>query len=144
MGSLPIVLVYPCPGQLPDLVQAPKDVCVEDLLSVGAVEPFDVGVLSRFSRLDELQVNTNLQRDLAAADPRYPVESMDYAQPNQHLVKQLRGLDIEIVDLLPAFRDTAARRRLYKPRDTHWNIAGNALAAELVSQNLVDRTTLLN
>jgi hypothetical protein len=93
---------------------------------------------------DELQVNTSLQRDLAAADPRYPIDSMDYTQPNQHLVERLRGLDIEVVDLLPAFRDAAARQKLYKPRDTHWNIAGNALAAELVSQHLVDRTTLLN
>ena len=57
MGSFGIVLFYPCPGQLPDLVQALKDVCVEYLLSIGAVEPFDVGVLGRFSRLDELQMD---------------------------------------------------------------------------------------
>jgi hypothetical protein len=93
---------------------------------------------------DELQVNTNLQHDLAAADPRYPVDSMDFALPNRQLVERLNAVDIEVVDLLPAFRDAAARRRLYKPCDTHWNIAGNALAAELVSQHLVDRTTLLN
>jgi hypothetical protein len=37
------------------------------------------------------------------------------------------------VDLLPAFRSAARTTRLYKPRDTHWNIAGNRLAAREIA-----------
>ena len=58
MGSLPIVLIYPCPGQLSDFVQVLKDVRVEDLLSIGSVESFHVGVLSRLAGRNELQVDT--------------------------------------------------------------------------------------
>ena len=42
MGSLPIVFVYPCSSQLSDLGQALKDVGVQDLLSIRAVETLHV------------------------------------------------------------------------------------------------------
>ena len=69
MGSFPIILVYPCPGQLSGLVQALKDVWVEDLLSIGTVKPFDVGVLGRFTRLDELQMDTMAFSPFGERDP---------------------------------------------------------------------------
>ena len=39
---------------------------------------------------------------------------------------------ITYVDLLEPFRRVSAHTRLYKLYDTHWNIAGNPLAAEII------------
>jgi len=85
---------------------------------------------------DEIQVDAGLQRDLAVADPRYREDSMDYLLPNRMLGDRLDELEIDTLDLLPAFQEAARTQRLYKPRDTHWNIAGNALAAELIARHL--------
>ena len=85
---------------------------------------------------DEIQVDAGLQRDLAVADPRYREDSMDYLLPNRMLGDRLDELEIDTLDLLPAFQEAARTQRLYKPRDTHWNIAGNALAAELIAKHL--------
>jgi fructose-1,6-bisphosphatase/inositol monophosphatase family enzyme len=35
-----------------------------------------------------------------------------------------------------ALAATGAQKRLYKPRDTHWNIAGNQLAANVIGVHL--------
>jgi len=40
------------------------------------------------------------------------------------------------LDLLPSFVAASKTTRLYKPNDTHWNIAGNSFAAELISRHL--------
>ena len=37
---------------------------------------------------------------------------------------------LECLDVLPAFRESGRTRKLYWLRDTHWNVEGNALAAE--------------
>lgn len=87
---------------------------------------------------DEVQVDPELQaaviasRSLSAAD-------MDFAQPNRALVARLDALGIASLDLLPAFQEAARERRLYVPRDTHWNRAGNRLAAELMLAALRSR-----
>jgi len=38
---------------------------------------------------------------------------------------------VAYVDLLPSFADAAAHGRVYKPQDTHWNVAGNRAAASV-------------
>ena len=54
--------------------------------------------------------------------------------------KILRGfLDVEsipYVDLLERFRETGKREPLYLLRDTHWNDAGNRLAATILQERL--------
>jgi hypothetical protein len=87
---------------------------------------------------DEIQIDPRLQRELAAADPRYALKGMKYRLPNRKLGERLELLGIDTLDLLPAFREAARAKRLYRPRDTHWNIAGNAFAAELIARHLVN------
>ncbi|MDX6290636.1 MAG: hypothetical protein QOH42_2435, partial [Blastocatellia bacterium] len=40
------------------------------------------------------------------------------------------------LDLYDAFSVAASSTVLYKPNDSHWNIAGNKLAAETIATNL--------
>lgn len=81
---------------------------------------------------DETQVDDALQRDVARA---WGVarEAIDFDRPTRAITEALGREGIQTLDLLPAFRREAARTRLYKPRDTHWNVAGNRLAAETMT-----------
>ena len=80
---------------------------------------------------DELQVDSRLQErvlEKIGADNH----KLDFDRPNKHLVKELRARNIQYLDLLEPFRLRTRDVRLYKPRNTHWNIAGNRLAADLL------------
>ena len=50
-----VVAVHPVLGHAPDLGQGLKDVAVQDFCSIGTVEAFDIGILGRLARLDELK-----------------------------------------------------------------------------------------
>lgn len=80
----------------------------------------------------ELQVLPGRQRELHGDTSGY-----DYARPNRVFGEMLRQREIDCLDLLPAFTAAATRQALYKPRDTHWNIAGNALAAEQLAARVI-------
>jgi lysophospholipase L1-like esterase len=86
---------------------------------------------------DETQLNPELQGTLAATYRVYREGQMDYLQPNRILAERLDGRGISFLDLFPAFSEAARTERLYKPLDTHWNIAGNRLAAEQIADFLV-------
>jgi len=58
----------------------------------------------------------------------------DMEQPNRRLREELRRLNIPHHDLLAEFREAAKTEPLYKPNDTHWNIAGNRLAAQSIQK----------
>jgi len=88
---------------------------------------------------DEIQIDPDLQRAVAAAYPEFDPHVMAYDQPNQLLTARLRDSGIDVLDLLEGFRAESRQRRLYKPQDTHWNIAGNRLAAELIARHLEKR-----
>src|SRR5262245_25367425 len=45
-------------------------------------------------------------------------------------------LELEYLDLLPAFRQLAPNCILYYPTDTHWNIYGRRVAASMLSMVL--------
>ncbi len=86
---------------------------------------------------DEVQVNTQLQKQVKDAfDPNDP-NLLDFELPNRMLTEQLQQANIDYLDLLPSFKAASQQTRLYKPNDTHWNIAGNRLAAELITQHLI-------
>ncbi len=53
----------------------------------------------------------------------------DFDRPNRILKGQLRARGIDYLDLTEAMVNEGRSRLLYKPNDTHWNIAGNQLAA---------------
>lgn len=81
---------------------------------------------------DETQVDDALQRDVARA---WGVarEAIDFDRPTRAITEALGREGIQTLDLLPPFRREGARTRLYKPRDTHWNVEGNRLAAETMT-----------
>jgi lysophospholipase L1-like esterase len=85
---------------------------------------------------DEYQVNERLLREAAAA-LAVPLPALDVGAPQRHLGRLLAAAGIRYVDLLPAFRGAGRSEPLYYPRNTHWNDAGNALAARLLADYVV-------
>ena len=45
---------------------------------------------------------------------------------------------VPVLDLLPLFREGSRDRRLYWPRNTHWNAAGNRLAGQTLAEFLIE------
>jgi hypothetical protein len=86
---------------------------------------------------DELQVDSGLQ-ERVLAKLGTDKDKLDFDRPNKHLVKELRARNIRYLDLLEPFRLKSRDYRLYKPRNTHCNIAGNRLAADLLYDFLHD------
>jgi hypothetical protein len=81
---------------------------------------------------DEFQVDEQLLRDTAVT-LGVPRSAIDLDAPQRHLTALLAAAGIRTLDLLSAFRDAARHERLYYERNTHWNDAGNALAARLLA-----------
>lgn len=87
---------------------------------------------------DEFQIDPALAaKAIERAGLRAQDCELDSAQ--QLLTERLRRDGLEFVDLLPAFRSRAAAERLYRPLDSHWNRAGNRLAAEELTRVLTRR-----
>ena len=85
---------------------------------------------------DELQINKNLEREIRNAYyPNIEKEVWNIARPNRALSNELNKLRIDNIDLYDYFVDVSYGN-LYRPRDTHWNIAGNQLAANVIEQHL--------
>jgi hypothetical protein len=80
---------------------------------------------------DELQLNTELQQRVLEKRGT-DKNNLDFNLPNNRLGEELRARNIRYLDLLEPFRLRNRDIRLYKLRDTHWNIAGNRLAADLL------------
>ena len=86
---------------------------------------------------DELQVSEDLQKEVR--DKFYPnmdAQKWDMILPNRSLADKLNKLGIHNLDLYEHFAQKASSRRLYKPRDSHWNIEGNRLAADLITKHI--------
>jgi len=85
---------------------------------------------------DELQVNESLYKGLMS---RFRLKEEDYERDMvQTLVRNyLADKHVPAVDLLQRFRNEEERQSLYTPRDTHWNDAGNRLAAELLFPSIL-------
>lgn len=84
---------------------------------------------------DELTVDQPLQESTVAASNRSPL-TLDFRVPGRLLKDQLRAADMAFLDLTGTFVERGATTRLYKPSDTHWNLAGNALASEVLESYL--------
>jgi hypothetical protein len=85
---------------------------------------------------DELQINRIIQKEIV--DIFYPkINQSDWniTLPNTMLSDRLTKLGIKFIDLFIPF-STNNEEQLYKPRDTHWNIAGNRLAANIIKEHL--------
>ncbi len=85
---------------------------------------------------DEVQVNPELQAKIIERFELDNPSLIDFKLPNRLLQQELKQSNIDSIDLLDDFIKASQQQRLYKPLDTHWNIAGNQLAAEIIQQNL--------
>lgn len=87
---------------------------------------------------DELQVDKPLQDDIIktyfAREGKIPY---DVLTPTRLLVERLKQNNIAYIDLHEAFQKGVITQQLYKPSDSHWNIAGNEFAAQLLADSLV-------
>jgi hypothetical protein len=101
----------------------------------------DLDSLLRACGREGVPVAFVLVPDEAQADPdslrtviehgRLDPEQLDLALPQRRFLEFARGRGTPCLDLLPAF---AGRPNLYCPRNTHWNRAGNRLAAEEIAR----------
>ncbi|MGR9108783.1 MAG: alginate O-acetyltransferase AlgX-related protein [Gammaproteobacteria bacterium] len=80
---------------------------------------------------DELQVNPQLRAELLRRFELDPID-YDFAQPQKILLQFLHSEGIEVLDLLPDFVDSGTKETLYLKNDSHWNVAGNHLAARAI------------
>jgi hypothetical protein len=84
---------------------------------------------------DEVQISRSLQKSVVLASG-LAKEAFDFTLPNRRLAAALQNHGIDFIDLYDGFAAAPADVRLYRPNDTHWNIKGNLLAAEMIQQGL--------
>ncbi|HET8945688.1 MAG TPA: hypothetical protein VFQ07_01790, partial [Candidatus Polarisedimenticolia bacterium] len=87
---------------------------------------------------DEIQVNPDLRRRVLRASGADEA-GLDFGLPDRFLREQLAARRIDACDLLDRFADASRGEVLYKPNDSHWNRAGNRLAAEVLADCLAPR-----
>jgi hypothetical protein len=86
---------------------------------------------------DEVQINRTLQsRVMLIKGFNTNPNDFDFALPNKLVAAKLKEQQINFIDLLDNFASASNHTTLYKPNDTHWNIAGNELAAEVIEDAL--------
>lgn len=73
-------------------------------------------------------MNASLRAQVRQLDPPLE-EQFDLTWISRRVVAEFTAAGISAIDLLPVFQRESQTRRLYRPRDTHWNTEGNALAA---------------
>ena len=88
----------------------------------------------------ETQVNEELQGDIARSHGLRP-DDFDFMLPNKWLIQKHEELGIRVIDLTRAFREKTQEISLYKPQDTHWNIKGNQLAANILFEMISEDTS---
>ena len=82
-----------------------------------------------------MQINPALLEEVVATyHPKLDKAKWDPAFANKLLSQGLTRLGIDHVDLLEVF--TSSTEQLYKPRDSHSNISGNQLAANIIHRYL--------
>jgi len=84
---------------------------------------------------DELQINQDLLREVKGAYyPNLDESKWDTGLPSRMLSNELDKLGITYIDLYEYFSNSSDQ--LYRPRDTHWNIAGNQMAANIIHEHI--------
>ncbi|MBD2702441.1 hypothetical protein IC229_17465 [Spirosoma sp. BT702] len=87
---------------------------------------------------DEMQIDDTLRRDMIEAfykdTGKLPYNVMT---PTRLLTQQLQANQIAYIDLYEPMRKAVQEgKQLYKPSDSHWNMAGNEFAAQLLADSL--------
>lgn len=83
---------------------------------------------------DEAQVDHRLWRQVSRRFP--PGTRLDRDRPQQMLRRFFSARDIAYLDLLDPMRQHDGA--LYKPRDTHWNARGNAVAGAALARTVLE------
>lgn len=81
---------------------------------------------------DEIQVNTALRKKVLE---RFDLkeEEFDFDQPNRWVRELGEAIPhVAVVDLLEPLRKAELGGITYQPRNTHWNVRGNAVAVEAI------------
>jgi hypothetical protein len=85
---------------------------------------------------DEIQISKKLQGEVIKNYyPKLNRNQWDITQPNKLLMDKLNKLGVKYVNLYPYFLEKSGER-LYIPRNTHWDIAGNQLAANIIQTHM--------
>jgi lysophospholipase L1-like esterase len=87
---------------------------------------------------DENQINPELQQQIMAK-LKVDSQQIDIKQPNQALATAFTQAQIPYLDLLDTFITGSKQELLYKPQDTHWNIAGNRVAAQAITPKIIEQ-----
>jgi hypothetical protein len=85
---------------------------------------------------EEYQVDNQVFSDAAEHDHSF-TSNYDIHMPQLRLIQFCETHGINYIDMLPEFERRSKSETLYKLRDTHWNIDGNALAVELLTGKLL-------
>jgi hypothetical protein len=80
----------------------------------------------------QFQVDPKLRNTVLDKYKNIAGKNLDLNYPDKLIVNFCRAHDINCLDLLGPFQEEGQTRRLYALRDTHWNEAGNRLAADLI------------
>ena len=91
---------------------------------------------------DESQVNPELAALVMKRGYEPYKQYWDPEYPNRIILDHLRSKDIQVLDLLPSFRESGRGQDLYIPRNTHWNIAGNELAGNQIFKWVTEKISL--
>jgi hypothetical protein len=84
---------------------------------------------------DEIQINDTLRQEVIKDYYSKSRNKWDNTLPIAVLTGGLSKLGITYINLYPYFKEKSGER-LYKPQDSHWNIAGNKLAAGIMQKNI--------
>jgi len=87
---------------------------------------------------DILQLDPDLQGDVKRAYKKKVMigQELDITRPNEMLAEGLNRLGFAYFDLYEPFLEASKKQALYIPHDSHWNIAGNTLAAKLIADRI--------
>lgn len=119
----------------PTFFQQAFDDALADLIKIKEVAEYHKIPLLVVLIPDEVQVNQRWQQAVIN-DYHVTPDTFDFQLPNKLLAKALTKNNIAYLDLTEKFIEVGQNKYLYKPNDTHWNIAGNQLAADTISEYL--------
>lgn len=80
---------------------------------------------------DQFQVDRKLRQDIYQAY-QLRADDFDLSYPHKLIADFCRQHRLHCLDLLAPFQKLGASQTLYKLQDSHWNEAGNRLAADLI------------
>jgi lysophospholipase L1-like esterase len=87
---------------------------------------------------DEVQVDQDLQAKVIRRAGAL-ASDYDFGALNRRISQFLEGLGVAHIDLLPALLARSGTARLYRVNDSHWNIAGNKVAADAIFRDMLAR-----